>query len=153
MTVARVEITSIGHDERGRRLFEVAQHHTDGARSSIWEGLSYDAAISAAEVWADDGVEVVDTVVEAVDVEIDNPPRVPAAWVVAEQFGLVRGVHIELWRRIGEDRVIVAISPTPTPGGFVSAAIGNAATTDMLRILAPSMVVALQAADANWRSN
>ena len=150
MSLARIEITTTGHDERGRRLFEVAQHHADGSRSSLWEGLGYEAAISAAEAWADGGAEVVDTVVEVVDAEIDAPPRVPAAWAVVETVGIVNGLHVEVWRRTGTDRAIVAVSPVPVPGGFVAAILGSMATLDLLRFSAPSVVVTLQAARAAW---
>ena len=150
MSLARIEITTTGHDERGRRVFEVVLHGTDGARRSVYEGGSYSNAISAAESWEGDGAEVVDTVTAAVDIEIDTPPRVPAAWTVVETVGTVNGLHVEVWRRTGTDRAIVAVSPVPVPGGFVAAISGSMATLDLLRFSAPSVVVTLQAARAAW---
>ena len=149
-TVARVEVTSTGHDERGRRLFEFLLHSGDGSRSSAWGGLSYESAISAAEAWAADGVDVVDTVIEAVDAEIEVPPRVPEAWVVVEHFSVVQGIHVEIWRRTATDRAIVAVSPVPVSGGFVAAILGSMATLDLLKFSAGSILVTLQTAGVIW---
>ena len=62
MQPPRLEISSPGRDADGRRVFHLVFH--DHGPSIVWRGESYAAAILAAEAYEQEGVEVVDTVVD-----------------------------------------------------------------------------------------
>ncbi len=56
----RLEISSSGSDEDGRRVFRLVLHNH--VPVIVWDGHDYDAAILAAEDYEQCGIEVVDVV-------------------------------------------------------------------------------------------